>query len=285
MPGFPIVDSHVHLYDPGHFPMPWLEGFPPLNRPFGLDDFRAHSAGIAVEGIVFLEVDVAPQYALLEARWVADLARREPLIQGIVAQAPVDYGERARAFYQALVDVGPLVKGVRRITQGEPDADIVLRPDFVRGAQALAEYGLSFDLACKHHQLAQHVELVRRCPQTSFILDHIAKPNIKERLRDPWWQQIAEMAALPNVVCKLSGVVTEADWERWTVDDVRPYMERVLEVFGEDRVLFGGDWSVVLLAAPYKRWHETVETVTEPLSDAAKHKLWRDNARRVYRLG
>jgi L-fuconolactonase len=154
----------------------------------------------------------------------------------------------------------------------------------VRGVQILPEYGLSFDICILHHQLMEHVELVRRCPETSFVLDHIAKPDMKHHPREPWWTEIAQMAALPNVVCKVSGIPNEADWERWTIDDVRPYIERVLEVFGEDRVMYGGDWSVVLLASTYKRWYETVERVTESLSDAARRKLWADNARRFYRL-
>jgi len=284
MPSFPIIDSHVHLYDPDRIRMPGFDDSPILNRRYGLKEFREHTAGIAVEGLVFAEVNVSPFYALIEAQWVASLAAQDPIVKGIVAQAPVEFGERARVYYETVAAVSPLVKGVRQITQWESDPEFCLRPDFVRGVQILPEYGLSFDICILHHQLASHIELVRRCPETSFILDHIAKPDMKQHPREPWWTQIAEMAALPNVVCKVSGIPTEADHERWTIDDVRPYMERVFEVFGEDRVMYGGDWSVVLLASTYRRWYDTVETVTAGFSETARRKFWADNARRWYRL-
>ncbi len=286
MPDFPIVDSHVHLWDPARFRIPWLDSSLRLNRAFGLVEYAEHTAGIDIEAIVYLEVDLAPEYKLLEAQWIAELARREPLIQGIVASAPLEYGEQARAFLDALVAIDrQRIKGVRRLLQNEPDPAFCLQPRFVDGVRLLPEYGLSFDLCIYHPQLASAIELVRRCPQTSFILDHIGKPAIRSGQLDPWREQIRELARLPNVVCKVSGVVTEADHERWTIDDVRPYVEHVLEAFGEDRVLYGGDWPVVLNASSYRRWVDTLDQLTAHLSETARRKLWRDNARRVYRLG
>ncbi len=286
MPDFPIVDSHVHLWDPARFRIPWLDSSLRLNRAFGLAEYAEHTAGIDIEAIVYLEVDLAPEYKLLEAQWIAELARREPLIQGIVASAPLEYGEQARAFLDALVAIDrQRIKGVRRLLQNEPDPAFCLQPRFVDGVRLLPEYGLSFDLCIYHPQLASAIELVRRCPQTSFILDHIGKPAIRSGQLDPWREQIRELARLPNVVCKVSGVVTEADHERWTIDDVRPYVEHVLEAFGEDRVLYGGDWPVVLNASSYRRWVDTLDQLTAHLSETARRKLWRDNARRVYRLG
>ncbi len=286
MPDFPIVDSHVHLWDPARFRIPWLDSSLRLNRAFGLAEYAEHTAGIDIEAIVYLEVDLAPEYKLLEAQWIAELARREPLIQGIVASAPLEYGEQARAFLDALVAIDrQRIKGVRRLLQNEPDPAFCLQPRFVDGVRLLPEYGLSFDLCIYHPQLASAIELVRRCPQTSFILDHLGKPAIRSGQLDPWREQIRELARLPNVVCKVSGVVTEADHERWTIDDVRPYVEHVLEAFGEDRVLYGGDWPVVLNASSYRRWVDTLDQLTAHLSETARRKLWRDNARRVYRLG
>lgn len=284
MPDFPIVDSHLHLWDPRRFRMLWLDGNANLDRPFGLAEYRAATAGIDVGAMVYLQVEVEPAYALLEAQWAAERSLEDPRLRGIVAWAPVEHGERVRSFLDALVAVGPRLKGIRRIIQSEPDPGFALRPDFVRGVQILAEYGLSFDLCPYHPQMPAIVELVRRCPEVSFILDHIGKPSIRDRLLDPWRAQIRELAALPNVICKVSGLVTEADRRHWTPQDLRPYVEHVLESFGEDRVAFGGDWPVVTEAAAYRRWVETLDALTAGLSSAAKRKLWSENARRFYRL-
>jgi L-fuconolactonase len=132
--------------------------------------------------------------------------------------------------------------------------------------------------------MANTIELVRQCPGTSFMLDHIGKPDIAGGVLDPWRQQIRELASFPNVVCKISGLVTEADHQSWTEEDLAPYIAHVLEVFGEDRVVFGGDWPVVLQASRYRRWVETLDALTAELTETARRKLWADNARRFYRL-
>jgi L-fuconolactonase len=284
MPDFPIVDAHVHLWDPDHLRLAWLDGNAKLNRRFGPAEYGEHTQGIAIEAMVYLEVDVDPHYALLEPGWVAERASEDPRIKAIVAHAPVEHGQRARAFLDALVAASPLIRGVRRLLQGERDPEFCLRPDFVSGVQVLAEYDLSFDICIIHPQLAAATELVRRCPQVSFILDHLGKPNIKGGLLDPWREQLRELAALPNVICKVSGAVTEADPEHWTAEDLRPYIEHALELFGEDRVAFGGDWPVALMASSYLRWVETLDMLTAGLSEGARRKLWAENAKRFYRI-
>lgn len=284
MPDVPIVDAHVHLWDPEHFRMVWLDGDELLHRRYDLPDYWAHTQGVDVDAFVYVQVEVEPAYGLLEAQWAADRAKADARLKGIVAWAPLEHGEPAGAFLKALSGIDGPIKGVRRLLQGEPDPEFCLRPDFVRGVQMLPDYGFSFDICIYHYQLAGAIELVRRCPETSFMLDHIAKPNIKEHLLDPWRSQIARMAALPNVSCKLSGLVTEADRQRWTPDDLAPYVTHVLDAFGEDRVAFGGDWPVALGAATYPRWVETLDVLTARLSPQAKRKLWAENARRFYRL-
>ncbi|HLZ61276.1 MAG TPA: amidohydrolase family protein [Ktedonosporobacter sp.] len=284
MPDFPIIDAHLHLWDPSHFRISWLDADITLGKPFGLAEYQEHTGGIAIEAMVYLEVDVDAPYSFLEAKYVADLARETPRLQGIVAKAPLEYGERVRTYLAALHDLGPCIKGVRRLLQGEPDPNFCLQSDFLRGVQILPEYGFSFDICINHRQLAAVIELVRQCPGTSFILDHIGKPGIKEHVLDPWRAQIHELASFPNVVCKVSGLATEADHQHWTADDLAPYVAHVLEVFGEDRVLFGGDWPVALLATTYARWVETLDALTAHLSPEAKRKLWAENARRFYRL-
>lgn len=285
MPPLPLVDAHLHLWDPTHFRMSWLDDNALLNKPYGLGDYHAHTAGIEIAAMVYLQVDVEPPYALLEVGWAAERAAEDPRLRAIVPYAPLEFGEQVRAFLEALVAISPLVKGVRRIVQSEPDPAFCLQPSFVRGTQILPEYGLSCDICINYRQLASTIELVRRCPDTSFILDHLGKPNIVEGMIDPWRAQISELASLPNVVCKVSGAVTEADHAHWTSDDLAPYIAHVLQAFGEDRVVFGGDWPVVLNASSYPRWVETLDALTAHLSPEAKRKLWADNARRFYRLG
>jgi L-fuconolactonase len=285
MPNFPITDAHVHLWDSQRFPITWLAGHATLDRPYGINEYRAHTAGVQVAAFVYVEVDVEPPFGLLEAQWALERAQEDPRLQGIIAAAPLEYGDHVRVYLEALAALGPHIKGVRRILQGERDPAFCLQPDFVRGVQLLPEFGFSFDICIYHPQLASAVELVRRCPETQFMLDHIAKPGIKDGLLDPWRAQIEELAALPNVICKISGMATEADHQNWTTDNLAPYVAHVLAAFGEDRVAFGSDWPVLLLAGEYQRWVATLDTLTTHLSPEAQRKLWSENARRFYRLG
>lgn len=283
MPNFPIVDSHVHLWDPTHFRMKWLDKNELLNKPYKLEEYNTHTAGIEIGAMVYLQVDLAEAYGLLEPGWVHDLAQQDSRIQGIVPWAPVEFGDQTHAYLEALKKTSPLVKGVRRLIQSE-SIDFCVEPRFVRGVQILPEYDLSFDICIYHPQLANAIKLVEQCPDVRFILDHIGKPNIKDQVLDPWREQIKTLASHENVYCKVSGMVTEADRQKWMVDDLRPYVEHVLEAFGEDRVVYGGDWPVVLMGSSYRNWVETLDTITAGLSDHAKRKLWAENARDFYRL-
>src|SRR5437763_4516820 len=280
----PIVDAHVHLWNPEQFSMPWLANIPQLNRPYGLQDYRKQTQGLPIEGMVYIEVGVEPQEALREAHYVSELTREEPHLQAIVAAAPVERGAAVREHLEALLAISPLIKGVRRNLQDEAEPDFCLRPDFVAGVRLLAEYHLSFDLCIKHWQLPAVIELVRRCPDTAFVLDHLGTPGIKRQQLHPWQADLRKLAELPNVVCKISGMVTEADHERWQPADLEPFVNVVLGTFGEDRVLFGGDWPVVLLASPYRRWYEALEALTARLPLPARRKLWAENAPRFYRM-
>ena len=284
MPPVPIVDSHVHLWDPDKVEIPWLSNVPPINVKRDLDDYAQATSGLDVQGLVYLQVEVAPPYALLEARDLVNLERSDKRVMGVVPWAPLEYGDKVRYFLEEIAAIGPEIKGIRRIVQDEPDPEFCLHPRYIEGTRALPDFGLTADLCCNFRQLGPTVELVRQCPNTQFILDHIAKPNIRGGEMEPWASQMRDLASLPNVMCKISGVATEANHDSWTIDEIRPYVMHALEVFGEDRVVFGSDWPVCTLATPYRRWVETLESLTADWSDSAKAKLWRQNAIRFYRL-
>lgn len=285
MPDMPIIDTHMHLWNPEQFRMSWTDGEALLARSYSVERYHEQTNELPIEAMVFVECDVEPHYAFLEARWAVACARQDARIKGIVAAAPVEFGSLARAYLEALVDLDKRrIKGVRRNLQDEADPNVCLQLDFVQGVQLLAGYNLSFDLCIHHEQLPAVTELVRRCPNTQFVLDHLGKPNVKARQLDPWRKQIRELAALPNVACKVSGLVTEADHSTWQPEDLTPYISHVLDAFGENRVVFGGDWPVILLASSYVRWVETLQALTASLPESARSKLWHENASRIYRL-
>jgi L-fuconolactonase len=283
MPAFPIVDTHVHLWDLGHLHYPWLNEVPPLKRNFLIEDYQRACGPVQVAKMVFVQCDCDPAQSQQEADWVTTVAKQDPRLRGIVARVALEQGDAIEPALARLA-ANPLVKGVRRLLQSEPDPEFCLRPDFVRGVQRLARHQLSFDLCLKHHQLAGAVQLVRRCPEVRFVLDHIAKPDIKVGRLDPWRAELQELARLPNVWCKLSGLVTEADCEKWTPADLRPYIDHVIACFGFDRVLFGGDWPVSTLASDYPRWVQVLDDALAGTSPDELHKLYVRNAEAFYRI-
>jgi L-fuconolactonase len=280
---FPVIDAHVHLLDQKRFGYSWAAGAPALKRDWTLDDLARAAKPYELEGVVFVEVDVdMPQY-LDEADWVAETAERDRRLMGAVVCLPLERGPALEPEIARVAKLKP-VRGVRRLIQNQPDPDYVLRPDFLAALKLLPRYGLSFDICIFHHQLTNTLEMVRRCPEVSFVLDHIGKPGIRDGIVEPWRSQIAELAKLPNVVCKLSGVTTEAEHRAWTPQQLRPYIDRVFDCFGPDRVLYGGDWPVSELAGDYLQWLTTLEQATSGFTEGERRNLFRDNAKRVYRL-
>ena len=284
MPDFPLVDAHVHLYDPGAIDHPWMKDEPRLDSPHGSAEYSAAIGDVAVDKLVFVEVDVAPGRHLEEAVWVEAAARSDDRIGAIVASMPLETGAAAEPDIAAFARM-PLARAVRRLIQGHVDEPgWCLRPDFVDGVRLLAKYDLGFEICIVHPQMDDAIELVTRCPEVNFILDHIGKPGIKDGLREPWGSRMRELARLPNVVCKLSGVVTEADHKTWTYEKIAPYVAHAIECFGFDRVAFGGDWPVMELATRYPDWVAIVDRVTAGASEAELRKLYRDTAIAFYRL-
>ena len=282
MANFPIVDTHVHLWHPKQLRYPWLKQVPLLNRPFLLKDYNAAIGDLEVESMVFVQCDTHPDDGLKETSWITSLAARDPRIRGIVAWAPLEVGNCVAAFIEKLAEES-LVKGIRRLIQGE-SVDFCIQPNFIDGVKTLSRHRLSFDLCIYHPQLANAIRLVEQCPDVQFILDHIGKPDIKNQLFEPWKQEIKVLADFPNVHCKISGVVTEADHENWSLDNIQPYIDHVIACFGFDRVIYGSDWPVSTLATDYKRWVETLQEVVSGCSSEELRKLFHDNAIRFYKL-
>jgi L-fuconolactonase len=280
----PIVDTHLHIWDPGRIDYPWLAGAPKLNRPHLLEHYRAATEGLTIEKMVFVQCEAdCSQYAD-EVAWVTEQARIDPRILGIVAWAPLEKGEAARDELAKLA-ANPLVRGIRRIIQFEQDPGFCLHPGFVDGVRLLSEFDLSFDICIKgDEQFRNALELVRRCPGVRFIADHINKPFIKERITEPWASYMSELAGLPNTWCKMSGLINEADWESWTPSDLKPYIKHVFDCFGAERVMFGGDWPVCTLAGTYRRWTDTLWDAVSGLSGLEKRKLFHDNGEKFYRV-
>ena len=281
---YPIVDAHLHIWDTRRLHYPWLDDVPLLNKPYLIQDYRQACGPILVEKMVFLQAEVDFARYQEEADWVTGVAETEDArIAGIIPWAPLELGDGARPALEKLA-ANPRIKAIRRIIQFEPDPEFCLRPDFVRGIQALPEYGLHFEICINHTQMANTVRLVEQCPNATFILNHIGKPDIRHHLMDPLAPAPGNLAALPNVWCKMSGLATEADHRGWTAGDLRPYIEHVVDTFGFGRIMFGGDWPVATQATTYPRWVETLEQAVAGSTPADVRKLFHDNAVSFYRL-
>ncbi len=276
-----VVDTHAHFWDVERFDYPWIEVGSPFHRVFDLADYQRASVEVPVERMVFVECDAHSRCSVAEAEWVAGLATIDPRIQAIVARVPL-LDDDVLTRLDAIAAI-PLVRGVRDNIQGH-EPGFALRERFVEGVAEVARRGLHFELCLKHHQLDETIELVRRCPQARFVLDHCAKPDIAAGVREPWRVQIAKMGALPNVVCKISGLVTEADWMNWKAEEVLWYARAAAEAFGPERIMFGSDWPVNEVAGGYMRWFHLAEQLADDWGQYDRERFFRGNAERVYRL-
>ncbi len=284
MPNFPIVDTHLHIWDPSMIRYSWLDGIDVLNRPYLLSDYNAHTEGVDIEAMVFVQCEADPPSYEREAAWVAANAETDPRLKGMVAWAPLEKGAAVAADLERLKQ-HKILRGIRRIIQFEPDLDFCLRPDFIEGVATLRQFDLSFDICIDHRHMANVITFAGKADTVPMILDHIGKPAIKDGALEPWRSQMFELAQMDHVICKLSGVATEADHSDWTAEQLRPFIDTVLEAFGFDRVAFGGDWPVAVQAIAYPRWVEIVDDVLKGESEQNQRKVWRDNANRFYRLG
>ncbi|MCA9997263.1 MAG: amidohydrolase family protein [Anaerolineales bacterium] len=278
----PLVDSHVHFWQPAQLRYDWLTSVPAINHACTPELLTQKQGDIELQQIVFVQADCVSAQGIDEAAWVSALAQTEPRLGGIVAFAPLEQGERVRGWLERLAAL-PLVKGVRRLLQAEP-VGFARQPDFVAGVRLLAQFGYSFDICIVHPQMADAVWLAAQCPEVRFVLDHLGKPGIAAGLWEPWATEMVRLAALPNVWCKLSGLVTEADHANWQPADLQPYIDHALATFGAERLMFGGDWPVSELATTYVGWWETAVSALSHLSAADQHRIFYENGRSFYQL-
>ena len=279
----PVVDSHLHIWDPARLHYPWLDEFEQLNKPFLPKDYRSACREIRIDKMVFLQCECIPEEFAEEVKWITSLAEEDNRIQGIVAGAALEKGDAIRPYLEELKE-NKLVKGVRRIIESEEDPEFCLGSDFVKGLALLEKYDFSFDICANSKQLKQVTELVKQFPNVRFVLDHIGNPDIKNQLWEPWKGQLKALAELPNLWCKISGLVTQADLENWTREDLKPYIDYVIECFSFDRVMYGGDWPVATLAAGYPDWIGALNWATQTASKANRERLFYHNAIAFYRL-
>lgn len=279
-----LVDAHHHVWDLAVRDQAWITGpeLAPLRRSFGLAELEAQARSAGVTATVLVQtVTVAEETPEFLA-----LAERNSLVQGVVGWTDLTSDrvgdELARL---CALPGGSFLRGIRHQVQAERDPDWLTRPEVLRGLRAVADAGLAYDLIVLPEQLPAAVRAATAVPALTFVLDHLGKPPIASGELTPWARHVRELASLPNTVCKLSGMLTEADWHTWTTEDLRPYSDTVLDAFEPRRVMFGSDWPVSTLAASYRDVVGCTRSLTASLTASEQLQVWAGTARRVYRLG
>jgi predicted TIM-barrel fold metal-dependent hydrolase len=280
----PIVDTHQHLWDLKKFRLPWLREGDVFNKSHLMSDYLKATAGLNVVKTIYMEVDVAPEQQTEEAQYVIGLCQRAdtPMVAAVISGRPAS---EAFPKYMNQFKDSAYIKGVRQVLHVESTPPgYCLDEKFIKGIQHLGGLGKSFDLCMRGKELLDAAKLIEACPDTRFILDHCGNPDVQAKDRSAWEKDIAEVAKRKNVVCKVSGIVASAAPGTWTADDLAPIVNHTLEVFGPDRVMFGGDWPVCTKTATYQQWLAALKTIIADRKDAEQRKLFYDNAVRIYGL-
>jgi L-fuconolactonase len=277
------IDSHHHVWDLSVREQGWMvgEALNPIKRNFSINDLRQAITGCGIDKTVVVQTvtnyDETPE--LLE------LADTDDLVAGVVGFLKID-SEDAIAHldsYQSLRGFKYLV-GIRDIAHDYEDVKYLSKPQVIKNVQELGKRGLVYDLLTKTPHMRAAIDLVKACPNTKFVLDHISKPYIAKADMQPWTDQITELASFENVVVKVSGLFTEADWKNWKKEDFWPYLEHITKSFTPNRMMFGSDWPVCLLAATYKQSIDLVEEFTSKFSESEKNAFWAATANTAYGL-
>jgi len=273
------IDAHHHLWSYRDTGYAWMnEKMHGLRRDFSTEDIQMVASASGVTGTIVVEVERTAE----ETRWLTSMAADTSLILGVVGWA--DLAAPGIAFELEQIANLPKLKGIRYPIHDEPDPSYILRDDFNRGVSALWPLGLTYDVLIFEDHLPQTINFVDRHPNQVFIVDHIAKPRIRQGSFHQWRSSLLDLARRPNVFCKLSGMVTEADWTNWTPEVLAPYIDTVLEAFGPQRLMFGSDWPLVTLASSYAEWMQIVRNQIADLSSSERQWILWKTASEAYGL-
>jgi L-fuconolactonase len=273
------IDSHHHFwkYTPAEYG--WIgDDMKAIRRDFLPADLEPTIRAAGIDGVV----SVQARQTIEETAFLLDHANRHSFIRGVVGWAPLA-DPKVGGLLENLRGQKKL-KGMRHVVQGEPDDNFILGKEFNRGVSELKKFGLVYDILIFERHLAPSVKFVDQHPDQVFVIDHVAKPRIKDRVVSPWREQMKEIARRPNVYCKVSGMATEANWKSWTEADLKPYLDTVIEAFGPRRLMFGSDWPVMLVACPYQKWVDAVSRATAAWSAPEKERFWGGTAVEAYKL-
>lgn len=274
-----VLDSHQHFWDLKRFEYSWMTPqLQVLRRNFIPEDLTPLLSAAGVDKTMVVQA----HQSLAEAYWLLELAAANDFIAGVVAWAELTSPSLGNDLDG--LQRHPKFKGVRHLLHDEPDEAWMLRPEVVAGFKELERRGIPYDLLVRPQHLKYVPELRDRCARLNLVIDHIAKPPIAIGKMDNWAQDIEKMAQLPNVWCKLSGMITEADWKSWTSQHLKPYVTHVVQCFGYDRLMFGSDWPVCNLAGSYQQVVDALRSALGTLSPDDTEKVWGRNARRFYQL-
>jgi L-fuconolactonase len=274
-----IIDSHQHFWQLGRFDYPWM------NSSLGVlyrDYLPAQLEPILGQNGVGKTVVVQASNSVEESRWLLNLADEHPFIAGVVGWVDLGSDDVDRQLDELVPH--PKFKGVRHLVESEPADDWLIQPQVLRGLKRLSTYGVSYDLLVHTRHLKYIQKVVDACPDLKLVIDHMGKPPIASGEIETWWQELRQVAAHEQIDCKLSGLVTEANWTSWTKSDLRPYVDCALELFGSSRLLFGSDHPVCLLAASYEQVLASFRELLNELGDDEEQKIFGSNAAEFYGL-
>lgn len=274
-----IVDSHQHFWQVGHFDYPWMSS---EVEALYQDYLPTQLEPILNECGVRQTILVQASNSLAETYWLLNLAERYPFIAGVVGW--VDLKDPKMEEELEVLTANPKFKGVRHLVESEPADDWLVQPSVLRGLRVLEKHRVSYDLLVHTRHLKLVKTVAETCPNLRLVLDHMAKPPIASGETADWARALKEVATYPNVSCKLSGLVTEANRTSWTTEDLRPYIEQALELFGPKRMMFGSDWPVCLLAGPYNRVLGSFQSLLADLAEEDSHRIFSENATEFYRI-